>query len=467
MDDPVLLYGVGGYLLLNVAIGLWAGRHVASGADFIVAGRRLPLWLATATLFATWFGGGTCVGAAGEAYDTGILGVIADPFGAALCLFLAGWFFVRPLRRMGLLTIGDFFRERFGTRAERIAAVLQVPPFVGWVAAQFVAFGTVLHALAGVDQTAGIVAGFAVVLVYTVTGGMWAVSITDFLQAIVLIAGLAWLLPNALADAGGWSVVAAALPQGHTDFLPERSFHGWVWYVQAWLVIGIGSIPSQDLLQRAFSARDERTAAWSAYIAGGMYLTVGLIPVALGLIARVTMPGLADPELALPLLGKAHLGSVGLAVFVGALLSAILSTADSALLAPASVFSENIVRPLRPGMSDAGLLRAARISVAAFACLALALALQFRNVYELMLAAMEAGLAGLAAPFAAGLYWKRIGERGCVASMLGGTGTWLGLKFVTEEWPADLIGFFVSIALLFAFRDHAGRGSASPTTVRP
>jgi SSS family transporter len=455
VNDPIVLYGVGAYLLLNIAVGLWAGRHVASGADFIVAGRRLPLWLATATLFATWFGGGTCIGAAGEAYDTGVLGVIADPFGAALCLFLAGWFFVRPLRRMGLLTIGDFFRERFGARSERIAAVLQVPPFIGWVAAQFVAFGTVLHALGGVDQTAGIVVGFAVVLAYTVTGGMWAVSITDFLQAVVLIAGLVWLLPNALADAGGWSAVAAALPAGHTDLLPETSFHGWIWYAQAWLVIGIGSIPSQDLLQRSFSAKDERTAAWSAYLSGAMYLSVGLIPVALGLIARVTLPGLADPELALPLLGRGHLGSAGMAVFVGALLSAILSTADSALLAPASVFSENLVRPLRPGMSDAGLLRTTRLSVAAFAVIALLLALEFRDVYELMLGAMEAGLAGLAAPFAAGLYWKRIGERAANAAMLGGTGAWLVLTALTDEWPADLLGFLVSLAILWLFRNRA------------
>jgi SSS family transporter len=440
--------------LLNVAVGLWAGRNVESGADFIVAGRRLPLWLATATLFATWFGGGTCIGAAGEAYETGLLGVIADPFGAALCLFLAGWFFVRPLRRMGLLTIGDFFRDRFGAKAEIIAAVLQVPPFIGWVAAQFVAFGTVFHALAGIDQTTGIVAGFLVVLIYTATGGMWAVSITDFMQAVVLIIGLAWVLPSALADAGGWSAVAAALPAGHTDFLPETTLHGWTWYAQAWLVIGIGSIPSQDLLQRSLSSRDERTAAWSAYIAGGMYLSVGLIPVILGMVARVTMPGLADPELALPLLGKEHLGTVGLTVFIGALLSAILSTADSALLAPASVFSENIVRPLRPGMSDAGLLRSARISVTAFACIALALALEFRNVYELMLAAMEAGLAGLAAPFAAGLYWKRIGQRAAIASMLAGTGSWLVLKMLTEEWPADLLGFFISAAVLPLFAER-------------
>ena len=448
MGDPIVLYSVGGYLLLTVVVGMWAGRRVESGEDFIVAGRRLPLWLSTATLFATWFGGGTCIGASGEAYEKGLLGVIADPFGAAACLFLVGWFLVRPLRRTGLLTFGDFFRERFGPRAERIGSLLQVPPFLGWVAAQFVAFGTVLHALTGVDQSTAIVVGFAVVLVYTAAGGMWAVSVTDFLQAIVLIAGLVWLLPTALANSGGWEAVAAELPAGHLDFVPEPTLHGWLWYIQGWLVIGVGAFSSQDLLQRAFSARDEQTAARSAHIAGVMYLSVGLIPVVLGMVARVTMPDLEDPQLALPLLGQRHLGSIGLAVFVGALLSAILSSADSALLAPASVFSENLVKPLWPGMSDAALLRTARLSVVAFAVFSLVLALRFRNVYELMIAAMEAGLAGLTAPFTAGLYWKRIDERAAIASMLVGTGVWLALRMITDEWPADLIGFAVSIVVL-------------------
>lgn len=328
------------------------------------------------------------------------------------------------------------------------------------MAAQLVAFGTILNALGGVDQTTGIILGFFVVLVYTVAGGMWAVSITDFVQAVVLILGLAWLLPNALDDAGGWSVVSAALPVGHTDFLPEASVYGWVWYMQAWLVLGLGSLPSQDLLQRTFSARNEKVAAWSAYLAGGLYLTVGLVPVVLGLIARATMPDLTEPEMALPLLGRDHLGPIGLAIFVGALLSAILSSADSGLLAPASVFSENLVRPLIPGMSDAGLLRATRLSVGAFAIIALMLALEFRDVYELMLAAMEAGLAGLAAPFAAGLYWKRIDERAALASMLAGTGVWLLLTVLTDEWPADLAGFCVSVGILLAMAPRARTAAA-------
>ncbi len=319
MTNTIVLVGVGLYLLATIALGVWAGRRVGDSVDFLVAGRRLPLWLTTATLFATWFGGGTCIGAAGAAYSQGVIGVIADPFGAALCLFLAGWFFARPLRRSGALTIGDYFKMRYGREAELFSSVLQAPPFIGWAAAQFVAFGTTLQVLAGLDQTTAILAGGIVVLIYTTSGGMWAVSITDFAQGIVLIVGLVWLLPVALSDAGGWGAVSAALPEGRLSFLPEHSLYGWIWYIQAWAVVGLGSIPSQDLLQRTLSSRDENVAVRSSHLAGGLYLTVGLIPVALGLVAAVTLPGLANPELALPELGRHHLGPFGLAVFAGAL----------------------------------------------------------------------------------------------------------------------------------------------------
>jgi len=428
-----------------MALGFWAGRRVKGGSDFIVAGRRLPLWLATATLFATWFGGGTCVGAAGAAYERGLLGVIADPFGAALCLFLAGWFYVRPLRRMRLLTIGDFFRIRFGAGAERAAALLQVPPFIGWAAAQLVAFGTVLQAISGFDQGTAIVVGGVTVLIYTVAGGMWAVALTDSLQAVVLIAGLAVLLPIALAENGGWSAVSAALPEGRLDFLPQSSPMSWLFYLQAWLVVGVGSIPSQDLLQRTLSSKSESVAVHSAHIAGAMYLTVGLIPVTLGMIASIALPNLSDPELALPMLGREYLGPVGLSLFLGALLSAILSSADSALLAPSSVFSENVIRPLLPGLTEAALLRIARLTVVVFSLLALLLALRFRTVYELMMTAMEAGVAGMIAPFTAGLYWKRCNGWGALAGMLGGTLVWALMSFWTEAVPADLVGLAFSI----------------------
>ena len=182
--------GLGIYVLITLFVGLYAGRKVKNSADFIVAGRRLGVVLATGTLSATWFGGGIVIGAASAAYKGGFMAVIADPFGAALCLFLAGFFYVRTLRRMGLNTIAGFFESRFGRAAGLIAAICTVPTYVGWVASLMVAFGRVIQSITGLDPTLGICIGAFVVLVYTTAGGMWAVTLTDFIQVLVLVIGL-------------------------------------------------------------------------------------------------------------------------------------------------------------------------------------------------------------------------------------------------------------------------------------
>ena len=131
----MLIYlGLAAYVLLMLGIGIYASRRVKSSADYLVAGRRLSLPLATATLSATWFGGGLCIGAASAAYSGGFRAVIADPFGAALCLFLAGAFYVRVLRRMGIMTIASFFTQRFDGRAGMLASLCTIPAYVGWVA---------------------------------------------------------------------------------------------------------------------------------------------------------------------------------------------------------------------------------------------------------------------------------------------------------------------------------------------
>ena len=167
-----------------------------------MAGRRLSLPLATATLSATWFGGGLCIGAASAAYEGGFLAVIADPFGAALCLFLAGAFYLRALRRAGVMTVASFFTRRFDVRSGLLASLCTVPAYVGWVASLMVSFGVILESLTGLDPTVAILVGAAVVLVYTFAGGMWAVTLTDFVQLAVLIAGLLFITPLLLARHG-------------------------------------------------------------------------------------------------------------------------------------------------------------------------------------------------------------------------------------------------------------------------
>ena len=437
--SSVILLGSAIYILALLGVGIYASRNVASSEDYVVAGRRLPLSLTTFTLFATWFGAGTCIGAAGAAYADGLLGVIADPFGAGLCLLLAGMFYVRFLRRMRLLTMPDFFRRRFGETAELLASLCLFPPYIGWVASQFVAFGIILHTLTGVDTVLATIIGAVVVLVYTVAGGMWAVTLTDLVQGIVVIVGLLILVPFALSDVGGFSGLEAGSREGALAFFPEGGLLEWLWYLQAWLVIGIGNIPGQDLMQRALSAKNERTAQWSSYLAGLMYITVGMLPVLVGLVGAVLIPELQNPEHILPELGLKYLHPVLMALFVGALLSAIMSSADSGLLAPASVFGENILKRLKPSVSPSQQLASIRWAVIVTGAIALVVALYFQRVYDLMVNSWSVLMVSLFVPLTAGLYWKRTNGPAAVASLVVGVVSWLVLVAYQDTYPADLM----------------------------
>ena len=413
MTPTFVLVTTGFYVLGLLLLGLIASTRVRDAADFVVAGRRLGLGLCTFTLFATWFGGGTLIGAAGAAYGGGLNAVAADPFGAALCLLLAGAFYVRLLRRLRLLTVPDFFRRRFGRAAEVLAAVSLFPAYIGWVGSQLVAVGTVLSAMAGLPFLTSVLVATGIVLVYTVLGGMWAVAFTDFFQALVLIAAIAILLPLVVGDAGGVAVVLDRLPEAKLRFLPTGGLLEWCLFVQAWLIIGIGNLPGQDLMQRALAAKDERVAQWGAYFGGLLYLGVGLIPVALGLVGTLVLPGLANPEEIVPRLALEYLPPAGLALFLAALFSALMSSADSGLLAPASVFGQNVLPHLRraaPGPKT--VLRATRLAVVAFCGLALAVALVFGSVYTLMVESWTAMMVALFGPLTLGMYWKRTERAG-------------------------------------------------------
>jgi SSS family transporter len=447
-----ILVGLSVYVLFTLAVGLYAGRQIKGSADFIVAGRRLGIWLATGTLAATWFGGGIVIGASSEAYKRGFLGIIADPFGAALCLFVAGFFYVRVLRRMGLTTIAGFFESRYGKRAGLVAALCTIPTYVGWVASLMVAFGRIIQVLVGIDPALGIWIGAIIVLIYTTVGGMWAVTLTDFIQVTVLVLGLAVIFPLLLHDMGGWSAIRAHVPDDRFYLYPHTAeFAAWFNYVRDWLVIGLGNLAGQDLIQRSLSSRNESVAQNSAYLAGLLYLTVGVLPVFLGIAGTVVFPDLADPDLVMMKLGIEYLPPIGIAVFLGALVSALMSSADSALLAPASVIGWDLVRYIRPRTSERHILLVCRISVPVLGLISLYLALAHNTVYTLMVDSWSILLATLFVPLTAGIWWPRANLPGALAGMGSGLVAWLLLLRIAPGLPADLLAVPVGLLFLVVF----------------
>jgi len=447
--EAIIFSGVAIYLVMMLVIGIYASKRTGSTANFIVAGRRMPLWIGSATIIATWFGGGTMMGAAGAAYDDGLFGVIADPFGGALCLFLVGFFFVRMFRRLRLLTFIDFFENRYGKTAATIAAVGSIMSSVGWTGGLLVAFGLVFQSLTGVPMELGIMGGAVVVFVYTVAGGMWAVALTDFVQMVVIAVGLVMLFIVVLIDVGGWGAITPQLPEGTFRMIPEeRSWGVWLNYIRAWIIFGIADVTAQSLLQRAFSLRNEQVAQNSFYLAGVGHLSLGMIPVMLGIIASVTMPGIVDTESIIPEMAIAHLHPVAIAIFVGALLAAIMSSADSALLAAASVFSVNILPLFKQNASDQAQLLATRIAIPAFGVIAVYVALEVKVVYDLIQDANSVILVCVTVPFIVGIWWRKANRTGALASMAAGFLTWFLAIVYAPDLPGDVLGLIAGLVVM-------------------
>ncbi|KAA5546457.1 sodium:solute symporter family protein [Adhaeribacter rhizoryzae] len=435
----MLLFFILLYLLFNVLLGLWASRRVKSTDDYLLAGRKLNFPMATAVVFATWFGSETLLGASSEFAEKGILGVIEDPFGASLCLLLIGAFFAKKLYRLNLLTFGDFYRVRYNRQTELLASFFLVISYFGWIAAQLVALGIILNLIVDISLPAGIGLGFVVVVGYTYMGGMWSVSITDFLQTIMIILGLAVVVISM------WikypiETITKQLPPDFFRFtpLPTANNTAWINYFAMWITIGLGSIPQQDVFQRVMSSKSEKVAIKASFAAAGLYLTVALMPLLLSLYAKAAHPHLMqqDTQLLLPglILNQSSLWIKVL--FFGALLSAIMSTASGAILAPAAILSENIFKPLYTNITDKQLLHLSRLSVLFVAFVSLGFALLRSNIYELVSESSALSLVSLFVPMVAGIYLPRTSSGAAILSMLLGMGVWLGaLAFNTQINP--------------------------------
>lgn len=414
----------------------------------MLAGRSLPLLLSSAALFATWFGSETVFGASSQFLKGGLYGVIEDPFGAAFCLLVFGLFFARKLYKMNLLTLGDYFKVRYGPKIELVASLFLALPYVGYIAAQLVAMGLILNVIIGMSVWQGVIISALVVTLYTYVGGMWAISVTDFIQSIIIIVGLL-VLAIVLADkAGGVGIIMAEVPSENLRFFPRLDFKEIVSYVAAWSVLGLGSIPSQDVFQRAMSSASARTAVWSSYIAAFLYLTVAMLPLFISLCIKHLYPNelFGDTQLALPSMVLIHTTLPIQILFFGSLLSAIMSTTSSAILAPAAIFSENLIKPLIGNkFSDKQFLLVTRGSVLFFSILATLMACLRSNIFELVSESSVLSLVSLFIPLTMGLYWRRANRAGAFFSMVLGMLTWIIFEVYETEWPSLVPATLVSL----------------------
>lgn len=450
----VLLYLVG-----TMGIGIYAGTRIKSTTDFAIAGRSLPLFMVITTTFATWFGAETVMGIPAKFVEGGLNAVIEDPFGASMCLVLVGAFFASRLYKMSLLTIGDFYRQRYGKGVEIFCSIAIILSYLGWVAAQITALGLVFTVLSGgaIPPAVGMTIGTALVLIYVLIGGMLAVAWTDFVQMIVLVIGLSFIAYLAGEQAGGADkVLALAEQQNWFKILPEATPEGWVWFIAAAITMMLGSIPQQDVFQRVMSAKDSATAQKGAIIGGFSYLLFAFVPMFIVASSLIIMPTetrelLAnDPQKILPTLILTKMPLIAQIFFFGALVSAIKSTSSATLLAPSTSFVENILKNIHPGMSDKQILLSMRITLLIFTALVLtyAIVMQGTAIYDLVSAAYQIPLVGAFVPLTFGLYWKRATTQGAILSITLGIGTLLLFTLnstLGEAFPGQLAGLILAL----------------------
>ena len=468
----MLLTLVALYLLVTIAIGLVAARRVKNTADFAIAGRNLPLVMIITTTFATWFGSETVLGIPAKFIDGGLGAVVEDPFGAGTCLILVGLFFAGKLYRMTLLTISDYYRERYGRVVEVACSLIIMLSYLGWVSAQVTALGLVFNLLSGgaVSVPVGMVIGVVSILAYTLFGGMWSVAVTDFIQMIILVGGLSVLAYFAGDMAGGADkVVSLVVSRDLFKFWPEPSFHDMVFFFAAAITMMLGSIPQQDVFQRVMSANSVNAATKGPVIGGVAYILFAFVPMFLVASALIIMPEQTaellkdDPQKVLPTLVMEKMPFFMQVLFFGALLSAIKSSASATLLAPSVTFTENIWRQFRPRVSDKQELRTMRITVLVFSVLVLAYAIRMEGtpIYEMVSGAYQVPLVGAFVPLVMGLYWKKASTQGAIAAVVLGIGVWLLFLGTSmgEVFPAQLAGVLSAFAGMVV-------GSLAPQVIR-
>jgi SSS family transporter len=471
------------YMLITIGIGLIAALRVKGAKDFMVAGRSLPLYMNFACVFATWFGAETLLSISAVFTKDGLEGISGDPFGAAVCLTLVGLFFAKAFYRMDLLTIGDFYHKRYGKFVEIVTSVMITISYLGWTSAQMTALGLIIYALGNsglpaeqvlndpsIALNTAILLGAFIVTFYTFFGGMWSVALTDLIQTAVIFVGLLIVATVMGGQAGGaGKVISHAYESGKFQFFPtmtgDGAFAAWMTFIGAFVTFALGSIPQQDVFQRVTSAKDEKTAVRGTLFGGAAYFVCAFIPMYIAYSALLIAPETYQPlfvqedeRLIQRILPDLILNRAPLPVqilFFGALLSAILSTASGTLLAPSSLFTENVLQPIFK-MKDRAMLYTLRVILVCFSAMATAFALQSQStMYEMVQNAYKVTLVAAFTPLAAGVFWKRSSTQGAIVSIVCGIGVWLLCEYwqpgenetatMFQDIPPQLFGLLASI----------------------
>ena len=440
------------YIVVTLAIGFWASKRVKTTSDFTLAGKRLPMLLVGVTIFATWFGPELIMGVPGLFVEEGIKGIIIDQFGNFTCLILVAFFYARQLYRLNIVTISDFFKLRYNKSLELVSSIIYIYTYFFWIAAQFVALAYLFNSILGISVANGIFLGATIVVIYTYIGGMWAVTLTDLLQSALILIGLLILLVSIIDESGGLTPILADNPEHFYDFFPERGLYNWSDYLAMWMAFGIGAIPAQEIYQRVFSAKSEKAGRNGVFLSAILLFFIGAIPLIIGLGASKLHPELMGADHGqnlIPAMVTQYMSLPLQMLFFGALISAILSTSSGAMLSPATIIGENLLKPYIPNITDKQLLLSTRISVIIVAGISCMFAFDDSNIHGLVVSSAVLLMVCLFAPLTFGLYWKKASNLGAWASIIIGGSTWFICDWLETRIDPTIYGTVLSCFAMY------------------
>lgn len=333
------------YLIAMLLIGAFGAKKSVSTEDYILAGRKLPVWAMAFSVVAGFFGSEVAMGAAGTAYTMGWVGGAGIPFGWAVCLLIMGYFFTEKMRAMRVYNISDFFAIKYGEKVGMITAVVIVIGQLFWIAALNIGIAKTLATFLGWDYKVAIAVGLTIVLIYTVAGGLWSGVITDVIQFAILSIATVVLAVVSVNAAGGWSAITAAAPKENLSLVPKDI--GTTIFVITGLLSPIFSgVITPDGNSRLMAGKSPKASRNAALLASPIYLVLGILSMIIGFAGIVVYPNIADAEMIYPNFALDFLPPVFAALVMIGLVSVVMSSADSALLASATLLTRNLYRPL-------------------------------------------------------------------------------------------------------------------------
>ena len=435
------------YIAITLAIGFWASKRIKTTTDFTLAGKSLSTSFVGVTIFATWFGASSIMGNPGRFVENGFASFVTLILSSGICLIIVGSLFAKKLYKMNIVTVGDFFKLRFSKNLDLAISIILVLSYFTWIAAQFVALAILFQNVLGIPLEYGIILGALIVVIYTYVGGMWAVSYTDMLQSILILIGLVILLINVLELTGGILPLFEDKPVSFYHILPKNNLDAWSEYIAIMLAFCVGAIPVQEVYQRLFSAKSAKAASNGAYLAAFLLVVIPIIPLIIALAAAKLHPELATIDHGQNLIPAMVMEYASVPVqilFYGALISAILSTSSGAMLSPATIIGENLIKPYTPNLSDKKLLLFTRISVVVVAAISCIFAYNDADIVGLVVASLSLVLVCIFAPFTFGLFWEKSSLFGAWAATIIGGLVWLCTYLMDTRIDATIYGTIAS-----------------------